>query len=299
MLNETGKVSKVSVVGAGMRTLSGVAERMFDALSADGVNMKMITTGDIKISVLVEEDGGDAPPPVETDVPGEPIKKAHLESRKAVRGRKALRAVHAAFALANPRKGAGVPAGEGGNGFRPRRNPLVTPGAEDRAAAIARLGGMEDVLVSGVHLNSEQSRVTIHDLPDRPGNCSRVFNAVATAGILVDMIVQNLTGPERAELSFTVPRADLTRALKRTQDLVQGIDPACRVVGDADVAVLFVLGVGMRTHTGVARTMFGALAARGINIAMINTSEVCVGVVVEKARGEEALACLREAFKLA
>jgi aspartate kinase len=70
------------------------------------------------------------------------------------------------------------------------------------------------------------------------------------------------------------------------------------VVGDADIAVLYVLGVGMRTHTGVARTMFGALAARGINIGMINTSEVCVGVVVEKDRGEEALLCLREAFRL-
>ena len=113
------------------------------------------------------------------------------------------------------------------------------------------------------------------------------------------MIVQNITAPGKAELSFTVPRADLTRALKRTQDVVRGIDPGCRVVGDADVAVLFVLGVGMRTHTGVARTMFGALAARGINIGMINSSEVCVGVVVEKSRGEEALTCLKEAFKLA
>jgi aspartate kinase len=298
-LVESGKVSKVSVVGAGMRALSGVAERMFQALADEGVNMKMITTGDIKISVLVDEDtpeeeiSGDTPPPSES------IKKAHLESRKAVRGRKALRAVHAAFGLANPRKGAGMPADQGGNGFRPRPNPLVVSGAKDREAAIARLEGMEDVLVSGVHLNAEQSRITIHDLPDKPGNCSRVFNAVATGGILVDMIVQNLTAPGRAELSFTVPRADLTRALKRTQDVVRVIDSGCRVVGDADVAVLFVLGVGMRTHTGVARTMFGALAARGINIGMINTSEVCVGVVVEKTRGEEALACLREAFKLA
>jgi aspartate kinase len=157
---------------------------------------------------------------------------------------------------------------------------------------------MEDVLVSGVHLNTEQSRVTIHDLPDVPGNCSKVFNAVATGGILVDMIVQNQSGPGKAEVSFTVPRADLTRALKRTQDVVREIDSGCRVVGDGDIAVLFVLGVGMRTHTGVARTMFGALAAKGINISMINTSEVCVGVVVERARGEEALACLTEAFKL-
>ena len=153
-----------------------------------------------------------------------------------------------------------MPADQSGDGFKPRPNPLVVPGSKDREAAIARLEGMEDVLVSGVHLNAEQSRITIHDLPDLPGNCSRVFNAVATGGILVDMIVQNLTAPGKAELSFTVPRADLTRALKRTQDVVREIDGVCRVVGDADVAVLFVLGVGMRTHTGVARTMFGALA---------------------------------------
>ncbi len=294
-LNETGKVSKVSVVGAGMRAISGVAERMFQALATEGVNLKMITTGDIKISVLVEEDGlGEAG--VTESPTGEPIKKSHLESKKAVRGRKALKAVHAAFALANVRKGAGeVPAsGE----FKPRPNPLMVSGAKDREAAIAKLDGMEDVLVSGVHLNTEQSRVTIHDLPDRPGNCSKVFNAVATGGILVDMIVQNQSGPAKAELSFTVPRADLTRALKRTQDVVREIDTACRVVGDGDIAVLFVLGVGMRTHTGVAKTMFGALASRGINIAMINTSEVCVGVVIESARGQEALACLTEAFKL-
>jgi aspartate kinase len=293
-LNETGKVSKVSVVGAGMRAVSGVAERMFQALSEEGVNMTMITTGDIKISVLVDEDGPPESAIVEAPT-AEPIKKAHLESKKAVRGRRALRAIHKAFALGQPRKGAG----ESGAGFKPRPNPLFAAATRDREAALAKLEGMEDVLVSGVHLNVEQSRITIHDLPDVAGNCSRVFNAVATGGILVDMIVQNQSGPAKAELSFTLPRADLTRALKRTQDVVRAIDPAARVVGDADIAVLYVLGVGMRTHTGVARTMFGALAARGINIAMINTSEVCVGVVVERARGEEALACLKEAFKLA
>jgi aspartate kinase len=77
---------------------------------------------------------------------------------------------------------------------------------------------------------------------------------------------------------------------------VQSIDPACRVVGDADVAVLYVLGVGMRTHTGVAKTMFGALAAQNINISLINTSEVCIGVAIDRARGAEALACLKAAF---
>lgn len=294
-ISEAGKVSKVSVVGAGMRSVTGVAEKMFEALAAANISMKMITTGDIKISVLIEED----PAAIEetSDITGEPIKKAHLESKKAVLGRKALRAVHAAFALAEARKGAGVPPGTGSStAFKARPSPLVTPDAKEREAAIARLGGMEDVLVSGVSLNADQSRITVFDLPDAHGTCTKVFNAVATSGISVDMIVQNATGPGKAELSFTVPKADLTRALKRTQDVVRTLDPGCRVVGDSDIAVLFVLGVGMRTHTGVARTMFGALAAKSINIVMINTSEVCLSVVVERTRGEEALKCLKEAF---
>ncbi len=298
-LAEAGKVSKVSVVGAGMRTVTGVAEKMFQALAAAGINMKMITTGDIKISVLIEEDAADAPEDPEI-ASKEKVKKSHEESKKAVRGRKALRAVHAAFGLAAPRKGAGVPPGEGSPaGFRHRPAPLVVPATTgDRAAAVSRLDGMEDVLVSGVHLNLDQSRITVFDLPDAHGNCSKVFNAVATGGVVVDMIIQNITGPGRAELSFTVPAADLTRALKRTQDVVRGLDPGCRVVGDGDVALLFVLGVGMRTHTGVARTMFGALAERGINVSMINTSEVCLSVVVERSRGEQALASLKAAFKI-
>jgi aspartate kinase len=294
-LVETGRVSKVSVVGAGMRTHTGVAEKMFDSLAAAGINMKMITTGDIKISVLIEEDETAAIPVEPGDPPPEKIKQAHLEAKKAVLGRKALRAVHAAFALAQPRKGAGIAAGDE---FK-SKTPLVTPGSKDRESAVARLEGMEDVLVSSAHLNLEQSRITISDLPDLPGNCSTVFNAVATSGIIVDTIVQNLTAPGKAELSFTVPRADLTRALKRTQDVVRGIDSKCRVVGEGEIAVLFVLGVGMRTHTGVARTMFQALAERGINIILINTSEVCVSVVVETARGDEALQCLKRAFRIA
>src|SRR5262249_32221140 len=145
---------------------------------------------------------------------------------------------------------------------------------------------------------TDQGRITIFDLPDRPGNCSRVFQAVAAGGIVVDMIVQNLTAG-RVELSFSVPLGDLDRARALTADVVASIDRVARAAADGDIAKLFVLGVGMRTHTGVARRMFGALAQRGINISMINTSEVRVSVVVDRARGEEALACLKEAFGLA
>jgi aspartate kinase len=260
-------VSKVSVVGAGMRSVAGVAERMFASITEAGVNIKMITTGDIKISVLVDKNDGV----------------------------KALKAVHAAFGLHDPRKGAGIPAGEG---YRAKPQ-AASPSIRDLSGVASRLPGMEDILVSGVVLDRNQSRVTIFDLPDRPGACSGVFNAVARAGVLVDTIVQNITGPGRAELSFSVPKPDYERAGELTQSAVATVDRMSRVTGDPETAVLYVTGVGMRTHTGVAKTMFGALASRGINILLIHTSEVCVGVMVEQSRGEEALECLRSAFGIA
>ncbi len=264
------QVSKVSIVGTGMRTHTGVAERMFAALAAEKVNMKMITTGDIKISVLVDR----------------------------ADGVKALRAVHQAFQLERPRAGAGLP----GTSIPPTKpghaaEAVETNGREPNDVT-HHLSSMEDIVVSDVLLRTDQGRITIYDLPDEPGNCSRVFQSVAGAGIVVDLIVQNLTTPGRAELSFSVPRDDLTRALRATEEVVHGIDGKVRVHADPDIAKLFVLGVGMRTHTGVARRTFGALAQRGINIAMINTSEVRISVVVEGARGTEALACLKEAFNV-
>jgi aspartate kinase len=255
------QVSKVSIVGSGMRTHTGVAEKMFAALAAEKVNIKMITTADIKISVLV--DRGD--------------------------GVRALRAVHQAFGLAQARPGAGQPA-----------PPLASPGkapTRDLAALTQRLSNMEDILVTEVRQVTDQGRITLFGLPDVPGNCSRVFHAVAQGGIVVDMIVQNLTAG-RPELSFSVPRADLSRALELTREVARTIEPDTEVFADGEIANVYVMGVGMRTHTGVARRMFGALAKRGINISMINTSEVRLSVVVDRARGTEAEECLREAFHL-
>jgi aspartate kinase len=264
------QVSKVSVVGTGMRTHTGVAERMFAALAAENVAMKMITTGDIKISVLVDK----------------------------ADGVRALRAVHQAFGLHEPRPGAGLP-GQSGSGFRRRPDAFIQDmGGRDLTAVTQQLSGMEDIVVSDVLLNTDQGRIASYGLPNRAGVCSQVFQAVASGGIVVDMIVQNLTDPGRTELSFSVPLADLQRALALTQEAVRGIDPSVRVVADGNIAKLFVLGVGMRTHTGVARRMFGALARRGINIGMINTSEVRLNVVVDRPHGEEALLCLKEAFNV-
>ena len=264
-------VSKVSIVGTGMRTHTGVAEKMFAALAAANINIMMITTGDIKISVLVAK------------VDGEP----------------ALKAVHAAFGLELARKGAGLPESAGVPAFKPRPEPRNEAIARKNTALIAQLlSSMEGIVVSGVELNADHGRITIHDLPDMPGNCTKVFEAVATGGIIVDMIVQNLTSEGKVELSFSVPKSDLRRALINTQDVVLQLNPKAKVIGDSDSAVVFVYGVGMRTHTGVAEKMFGALAAKGINIKMINTSEVCISVVIELSQAEEAQKAIRECFGL-
>ena len=166
----------------------------------------------------------------------------------------------------------------------------------DLASITQRLTSMEDIVVSDIWLDTDQGRVTVLNLPAQPGHCSRIFQAVADAGIVVDMIVQNAAAPGRSELSFSVPRNDLERTIERTRATAAAIDSAIQVAGDPDIARLFVLGVGMRTHTGVARRMFGALAQRNINIGMINTSEVCISVVVDRPHGNEALVALKEAF---
>jgi aspartate kinase len=130
-------------------------------------------------------------------------------------------------------------------------------------------------------------------VPDRPGYAALVFATIAEAGVFVDMIVQNVSTAGRTMLSFTVPADAADRAAE-----------AARAVGSGEVSVepalakLSVLGVGMRTHTGVATRMFGALAERGINISLINTSEVRINVATGVGRGREALDCLRETFAL-
>lgn len=264
-------VSKVSVVGTGMRYQTGVAETMFAALAEAGINLKMITTGDIKISVLVDKSDGI----------------------------KALRAVHQAFRLDQARPGAGQPLpGQLGQVAKGPPAPDNVLTEHDLTQISQRLSSMEDIVVSDVLLGTDQGRITVFNLPDRAGYCSQVFQTVAAGGIVVDMIVQNISGPNRAQLSFSVPLQDLERALILTRDFVRTLDPDTQVLADPNIARLVVLGVGMRTHTGVARRMFGALATRNINIAMINTSEVRVSVVVDRDKGEEALAALREVFHI-
>lgn len=160
-------------------------------------------------------------------------------------------------------------------------------GQEDRA--------MENVLVSGVTLDQNQSKITLTGVEDRPGLAARIFGPIAESGIVVDMIIQNAGADGRADLTFTVPRADLRRALELVR-AVAGEIGAAGVRHEDQVAKVSIVGVGMRTHAGVAATMFKVLAAEGINIEMIATSEIKVSVVVNAKYGELAMRALHDAF---
>ncbi len=160
-------------------------------------------------------------------------------------------------------------------------------GREDQA--------MENVLVSGVTLDQNQSKITLTGVEDRPGLAARIFGPIAEAGIVVDMIIQNAGADGRADLTFTAPRADLKRALELVR-AVAGEIGAAGVRHEDQVAKVSIVGVGMRTHAGVAATMFKVLAAEGVNIEMIATSEIKVSVVVNAKYGELAMRVLHDAF---
>jgi aspartate kinase len=160
-------------------------------------------------------------------------------------------------------------------------------GQEDKA--------MENVLVSGVTLDQNQSKVTITGVSDRPGLAARIFGPIAEAGIIVDMIIQNAGADGRTDMTFTVPRADLRRAL----DIIKGTAGeigAAGVRNEEQVAKVSIVGIGMRSHAGVAAQMFKVLADEGINIEMIGTSEIKVSVVVNLKYGELAMRALHDAF---
>ena len=157
---------------------------------------------------------------------------------------------------------------------------------------------MEDVVIRGVSLDKNQAKVTLIAVPDKPGVAARIFKAIADAAINVDMIVQNVShgaGTPATDLSFTVDKPDLLKARK----VIDGLkaDVGYRdVISDENIAKLSIVGVGMRSHSGVAAKMFETLAACGINIEMISTSEIKISVVVELAKAEEAMCAVHKAF---
>lgn len=156
---------------------------------------------------------------------------------------------------------------------------------------------MEDILVSGVAYSKNDARVTINHLPDRPGIASRLFNKIAEANIVVDMIIQNTSLDGLADITFTVPKADLKNTLDIVQPLVAELGGG-QISSDEHIAKVSIVGVGMRNNAGVAARMFSALAAENINIMMISTSEIKVSVVIDEKYTELAVRVLHDAFGL-
>jgi aspartate kinase len=157
---------------------------------------------------------------------------------------------------------------------------------------------MEAVVVRGVALDKNQAKVTLVGVPDQPGMAARVFSTLAGASINIDMIVQNIShgsATPATDLSFTVDKPELAKAQKVIDELQAKVKFA-KVIADEDIAKVSVVGVGMRTHSGVAAKVFETLGEHDINIEMISTSEIKISVVVEGKKGEEATRALHKKF---
>ncbi|MBA2113703.1 aspartate kinase [Bremerella alba] len=249
-------VSKVSVVGLGMATLPGVADKMFHVLSEEGINIQAISTSEIKISVLVSQ--SDA--------------------------QRALQAVHNGFQL----------------DVTPEDSPAEISSVRvrdvtDPAIVVQRLREMEDLAIDNIELDRSQSLLLVRRVPDRPGIASQVLNAVASKGINIDVIIQNVGRDDSANVSFTCPVGDYEKAYAALEEVVKEIG-AGEVEGNREAAKLSVSGIGLRSHTGVGVRMFKALSNANINVDLISTSEVRVNVIVDEHEGEPGLKALEEAF---
>jgi len=156
---------------------------------------------------------------------------------------------------------------------------------------------MESMLVSGVTYNKNEARLTISKVPDKPGIAAKIFMPISDAGIVIDMIIQNTRAGDLTDMTFTVPRTDLKKALNILQEVAADIG-AEEVSSADDIAKVSIVGVGMRNHSGIATTMFHVLANEGINIMMISTSEIKVSCVIEEKYTELAVRALHETFAL-
>ena len=156
---------------------------------------------------------------------------------------------------------------------------------------------MEHIVVSGVALNKDEAKITICDVPDKPGIAAKIFKNLAKENINVDMIIQNVSRTGATDVSFTVMGSELNKTIKAAKDTSVKIG-AGDVTIDKDIAKVSIVGIGMKSHSGVAASMFEALAEKGINIEMISTSEIKISCVVKKSQGEAAVKAIHKKFKL-
>jgi len=169
-----------------------------------------------------------------------------------------------------------------------------------KAGTVAKeeTASMEDVVIRGVSIERKQAKVTLDDVPDMPGAASRIFTAVSAANILVDMIVQSASDRNTTDISFTIHEGDLPRAEELLAPIVKAIG-ARRLISHGGVAKLSVVGIGMRSHSGVAARLFDCLGQGNINIELISTSEIKIAVVIAEKDADRAAQLTHAAFGLA
>jgi aspartate kinase len=156
---------------------------------------------------------------------------------------------------------------------------------------------MEAVLVSGVTYDKSEAKVTVTQVPDKPGIAARLFGTLANEHVIVDMIIQNVSQEGRTDMTFTVLKTDAHKALAIAQKVAGEIE-AGQVLIDEDIAKVSIVGTGMRSHSGVASQMFDALAKENINIQMISTSEIKISCVIDAKYAELAVRALHDVFQL-
>ncbi len=157
---------------------------------------------------------------------------------------------------------------------------------------------MEEPIISGIAFNRDEAKITVLGVPDTPGTAYKILGPIADANIDVDMIIQNTSADGTTDFTFTVHKNEMNKAIGILRDKVQGYIKAREIIGDDKIAKVAVVGVGMRSHVGIASQMFRTLAEEGINIQMISTSEIKIAVVVEEKYMELAVRVLHKAFEL-
>lgn len=257
------QLAKVSIVGSGMQTHTGVAAQLFQTLANHGINVLMISTGDIKISVLIDAD----------------------------RALDAIKAIHNDFGLDKLE----IPkphVGESLTGVSVETHPIDEKRERE---VVLRLANMEDIVVSDVIVDTTQARVTIKNLVDKAGIAANLFSTVAEGGVMVDMIVQNVSQKGRTNITFTIPANDLEKCLALVKNAIDTSDDVS-LTHDAEIAKISVAGIGLRSHTGVGEKMFRTLSDHGINILLVGTSEMRMSAVINKSQADAAEKALCEMF---
>ena len=180
-------------------------------------------------------------------------------------------------------------------------NPLIPLEQEMKSGTLITFeedSTMEAAVISGIAFARDEAKITVIDVPDRPGIAYQILGPIADANIDVDMIIQNQSVDAKTDFTFTVPRAEYQKALDLLKKSVQAHIGAKDILGDAKVSKVSVVGVGMRSHVGVASKMFRTLSEEGINILMISTSEIKISVVIDEKYMELAVRALHKAFEL-